>query len=168
MGVGTADLARLFASERGRLKSLINRMVGNRATAEELVQQAFANVLSTTDWDRVDSHTAYLTRTARNLALNHLRAAKLRITVELGEGDWEAVADPQPSPEMTALHRSELRRVLAAIAQLPPRRRQVFVLSRFDGLTYDQIADRMGITRNTVMVQIANALVDLDRRLGQE
>jgi RNA polymerase sigma-70 factor (ECF subfamily) len=67
---------------------------------------------------------------------------------------------------MTALYRSELRRLLQAIADLPPRRREAFVLNRIEGLTYDEVAERMGISRNTVITQIVAALAELDKRLS--
>jgi RNA polymerase sigma-70 factor (ECF subfamily) len=49
---------------------------------------------------------------------------------------------------------------------LPPRRREAFVLNRIEGLTYDEVAERMGISRNTVITQIVAALAELDKRLS--
>ena len=66
------------------------------------------------------------------------------------------------------IDRCELRRVLEAVATLPLRRRQAFVLHKFEGLSYDEIAARQGVSRNTVITQIVSALADLDRRLGQK
>jgi RNA polymerase sigma-70 factor (ECF subfamily) len=66
---------------------------------------------------------------------------------------------------MAALYRSELRRLLEAIAQLPARRRQAFVLNRISGLSYDEIAAHMGISRNTVISQVVAAMAELDRRI---
>ena len=66
---------------------------------------------------------------------------------------------------MTVLYRNELRRLLRAIAALPRRRREAFVMRKLDGLSYDEIALRMGISRNTVISQIVAAMAELDRRL---
>jgi RNA polymerase sigma factor (sigma-70 family) len=166
MGVRTIDLASLYASEQGRLKKLVRRLVGSKATAEDLVHQAFLKLMANVDCGDLVNCPAYLTCTARNLALNHLRDRSRRAEVGLPEGEFHALADSRPSPEMTAIFRCELRRVLKAVAALPPRRREAFVLNKFEGLSYDEIAARQGVSRNTVISQIVGALADLDRRLS--
>lgn len=166
MSVHAIDLTGLYASEQGRLKRLVKRMVGNRTTAEDVVQQAFVKLMAAAGHGDLANCPAYLTRTARNLALNHLRDASRRAEVGLPDGELEAIADGRPSPETEAIYRCELRRVLAAVAALPRRRREAFVLHKFEGLSYDEIAARQGISRNTVISQIVSALVDLDRQLA--
>lgn len=160
------DLTELYESEQISLRTFVRRIVGNAAAAEDVVQQAFLNLLSHYDDAAQVPGPAYVKRTARNLALNHLRDARRRADVELEDDAPERYADGTPSPEMTALFRSELRRLLQAIADLPPRRRQAFVLNRIEGLTYDEVAARMGISRNTVITQIVAALAELDKRLS--
>jgi len=85
--------------------------------------------------------------------------------VELTGVELEHVADPRPTPETIVMHRRELRRLLEAIAALPERRRQAFVLKRIEGLAYDEIAERMGISRNTVISQVVAAMAQLDAML---
>jgi RNA polymerase sigma factor (sigma-70 family) len=165
MGARTIDLAGLYASEQGRLKRLVKRLVGSKATAEDVVQQAFVNLMASVECGDLVNCPAYLTCTARNLALNHLRNTSRRSEVDLAAEDLDAIVDPRPSPEATMMHRCELRRVLRAVAALPPRRREAFILNKFEGLSYDQIAARQGVSRNTVISQIVGALADLHRRL---
>jgi len=169
MNVHVVDLAGLYASEQGRLKQLVRRLIGNRITAEDLVQQTFLKFAAlATDGNNIENCPAYLTCMARNLALNHLRDTARKAEVGLPEDDFHAIADARPTPEMTALYRCELRRVLQAVAALPPRRREAFVLHKFDDLTYDEIATRQGVSRNTVISQILAALAELHRRLEQK
>ncbi|KAA5602869.1 RNA polymerase sigma factor [Blastochloris sulfoviridis] len=163
----TIDLARVYASEQGRLKKLVRRLVGSRATAEDLVHQAFLKLLVGPDCGDLANCPAYLTCAARNLALNHLRDTARRSEIGLPDEDLKAIADPGPSPETAAVVRCELRRVLKAVAALPPRRREAFVLNKFEGLSYDEIAARQGVSRNTVISQIVAALTDLHRRLEE-
>ncbi len=157
------DISALYLSQRLRLQRIIRRLVGNGEAAEDLVHQSFEKLLAALDAKDIQNRPAYLTSTARNLALNHLRDIGRRGEVELGDEQFHAVPDSRPSPELVVLHRSELRRVMEAIAALPPRRREVFVLHKFEGLNYDEIADRKGISRNTVISHIVLALADLDR-----
>ncbi len=165
MSVLSLDLVQTLLAERGRLMQLINRIVGNRATAEELVQDAFVNVLRALRAGGIEHTGAYLSRTATNLAINHLRHRRQGVEIDVSDDVRNVVPDTAPSPETVVIYRSEMQRLLAAIAELPPRRREVFVLHKFEGLSYDETAVRLGIARNTVMVQMVKALADLDRRL---
>src|SRR6185437_9037473 len=74
------------------------------------------------------------------------------------------VALDTPSPERTVLARDELRQLRAAIDRLPPRRREVVILGRIEGLTGRQIADRLGIAESTVADHLTagiNALTNI-------
>jgi RNA polymerase sigma-70 factor (ECF subfamily) len=168
MSARAIDIAGLYAAEQGRLTRYVKRFVRSRTAAEDLVQQAFVKLIDNAECGNLANVPAYLATIARNLALNHVRNTSLRGEVELSEAEFHAVADTRPSPEITAIYRSELRRVLEAVAALPPRRREAFVLHKFEELTYDEIAARQGVSRNTVITQIVCALADLDRRLGRK
>lgn len=140
------------------------RLVRNHATAEDLVQQAFVNIFRLgKSSGSVDS--AYAARAVRNLALNHLRDMRRRGYFHVSDAEFERIADPRPSPEMAAIYRSELRRLLEAVAGLPHRRREAFLACKIEGLSYDEVAVRFGVSRNTVISHVAAAMVDLDRRL---
>lgn len=165
MAVRLMDIEKLYEAEHGRLRSLVRRIVGNSSTAEDVVQQAFVNMLAALHRHETAPGPAYARTAARNLALNHLRDLKRKAAVEVAGSDVDEIADLQPTPETIALYRSELRRLLEAIAALPARRREAFVLNRIEGLSYDEIAERMQISRNTVISSIVNAMADLDRKL---
>ncbi|WP_411035600.1 RNA polymerase sigma factor [Shinella sp. BYT-45] len=163
MTVRVLDITKLYEAEHGRLRSFVRRIVGNPTTAEDVVQQAFANIL-----DRLDDNTpnsAYVARAVRNLALNHLRDARRRADIEISDADLSEVADLRPTPETVALYRSELRHLLEVVAALPPRRREAFVFNKIEGLSYDDVAERMGISRNTVITLVVTAMAELDRRI---
>lgn len=161
MSIHSLEIEKLYDAEHGRLRALVRRIVGNSATAEDVVQQAFLNLLGRV----APPGSAYITKAARNLALNHLRDSKRRSQIEIYHEQTELIADNTPSPEIEVMYRNELRRLLEAVAALPERRRQAFVLNRIEGLTYDEVAWRMGISRNTVISQIVSALAELDRLL---
>jgi RNA polymerase sigma-70 factor (ECF subfamily) len=158
------DITRLYVAEQGRLRAYVRRMLRNPATAEDVVQQAFVNLLGRPRHGEAPS-SAYVMQAVRNLALNHLRDTRRRAQVEIASEHVEEIADLAPSPEMAAVHRSELMRLLTALAALPPRRREAFVLSRIEGLSYDEVAARMGVSRNTVITHIVAAMAELSRRL---
>ncbi len=162
-----SDIATLYETEYDRLRSFVRRMVRNPDTAEDLIQQVFANIISSNGQPK-PHNAAYVTQAVRNLALNHLRDTGRRAQVEIAGVEMEGIADAKPSPEMVVLYRSELLMLLEAIAQLPERRQQAFILNRIEGLSYDEIAERMKISRNTVISQVVAAMAELDRRLFAE
>ncbi|WGR62228.1 RNA polymerase sigma factor (plasmid) [Paracoccus ferrooxidans] len=163
----TFSFDKLYLGQRGRLQRLVLRVTGQRATAEDVVHDAFLRLLNMPQ-GHVIAQDAWLARVARNLALNHMRHERQGVVVDAPPGGVETITSDTPSAEMVLVCRESLRRVMQAILALPPRRREIFVLHRFGELTYDEIAARLGISRNTVMVQIVNALADLRRELGRD
>jgi RNA polymerase sigma-70 factor (ECF subfamily) len=116
-----------------------------------------------------DGLVGYLFRSVRNRSLNQLRHARTR-------EKWLAVVDPEPtiSPEALAnLEERELQELYAAsLAQVSPRGREVFLLSRDQGLSYPQIAETLGISVKTVETLMGRVLRSLRSellpRLSQE
>jgi RNA polymerase sigma-70 factor (ECF subfamily) len=77
--------------------------------------------------------------------------------------DALGVAMDSPGPDRTVIARDELRRLQSALDRLPDRCREAVILSRIEGLTGREIAERMGVTESTVSIHLANgvrALVD--------
>jgi RNA polymerase sigma-70 factor (family 1) len=125
--------------------------------AEELVQDVFLHVWEHRHTLREDgSLRGYLFTATYHAVLNFFR----RRTREQGYLQYLRQHFEEARPELDlALDGQELERLTdAALAQLPPKRREVFLLSRREGLTYAQIAQRQGISPRTVEVQIAEAL----------
>lgn len=157
----STSVGKLYAVEHDRLRRIVTRLTGSATVAEDLVQQLFINLLR----GNVPLDQAYITRAVRNLTLNHIRDSKRRNEASLDQTGLAEIADDAPSAEMQVLYRSELKRLLRAIAALPPRRREAFVLNKFAEMSFSEIAERMGTSRNTVISQVASAMIDLERFL---
>jgi RNA polymerase sigma factor (sigma-70 family) len=157
----------LYSSESGRLRRLVRCMTGQDAIAEDLVHDAFLRLIRQPEGSVIEPE-AWLTRVVRNLTINRLRRESLGIFVAANPEEIEAAPLNHPSVEVELIARESLAACLRAIMALPPRRREIFILHRFHDLTYDAIAARLSISRNTVMVQIVNALADLHRTLGPD
>lgn len=156
----------VFAEQKGALQRFLARRLGDNASlAEDLTQEVWLRAATAEGAESIRNPKSYLFRIASNLAIDHIR--HVRHGVELGgaEDYRELIADARPSPETEALHRSELRRLLAAVDRLPPRTREVFLLAKLQDMSYQEIALRLGIARNTVMVHMTSALALLERHL---
>jgi RNA polymerase sigma-70 factor, ECF subfamily len=146
------------------LVSLVVRYVRSEEEAEDLVQDMFAHFWSepSTLLEHPDP-VGLLYRAARNRALSHLRHER----VVLGFRGRSHLEDHPavPTPADVSNERELLTQLERAVAALPPRCREVWVLRRERGLSNAQVAAALGISVNTVEVQMGNALRVLRARL---
>ncbi len=124
----------------------------------DLRQEVYARVFEAAR-ERIPEHAKrFLLATARNLLVDLVRREQV-IPIE-AVADLEAlgVAIDTASPDRIAMAREELRRLQAALDQLPPRAREAITLAYVEGLTGKEIAERMGVTRSTASHHIANGI----------
>lgn len=159
------EIAELYASEHGRLRRFIRRLIGSPVVAEDLVQDVFLAFLRRDALSHPVNSPAYLTRIARNLAVDHLRREQTRARYSEQVDNAEALACDQPLPDTIVQGRQELAALLRVIDELPTKCRVVFLLSREHGLTMKQIAESLGITEKTVEKHLMRAMVDCRRAL---
>jgi RNA polymerase sigma-70 factor (ECF subfamily) len=157
-----------FTEQQAALTRFLRRRLGDKALAEDLTQETWIRAASTNRAMAIDNPRSYLFRIAGNLALDHQRHVGLGIEVEAGESVTDAVPDPSPTPESVVRYKREFTRFLGAVDRLPPRCREVFLLVKVHGLKYSEVAARLGISKNTVMVHVVNALNQLDAHFQPE
>ena len=141
-----------------------NRVLRDTAKAEDLVQDVFFELWRKRGNLQIHSSLrAYLKRATMNKALNHIRDEKIKSS---GEEPLWLMKSAQVGAQRQ-LEASELKRQIdRAIDQLPERCRLIFCLSRFEEMSYQQIADELDISIKTVENQIAKALRLLREKLG--
>lgn len=167
----TAFRDRLFAAffdHQDSLKRFLLRRLGNAALAEDLTQETWlraATANQAASSASIDNPKSYLFRVAANLANDHLRHARHGIELQGQDNIVPFLADARPSPEQQAADRNELQHLLRAVDSLSPRTREVFILAKVHELSHAEIAVRLGISKNTVMVHMTNALAQLHQHL---
>jgi RNA polymerase sigma-70 factor (ECF subfamily) len=145
------------------LLNYVKRMLGDLDAAEDVVQEAFVRLWEErARWWASSAPRAVLYRIARNLALNELKAHGFRERqLERTHGETTSLT-PIQLLECAELHAA----VTQAVNALPPRRREVFVLARFHGMSHREIAQTLEIAPQTVANQMATALATLEGALA--
>ena len=156
----------LFATHRGALIDYASGIVGNRAQAEDLVQEAFLRFAAAKGRPEVERPAAYLYRIVRNLAVDWVRQRALEQRRQADEPAWWMLPDLPRTPEQEMLHRQNLARIAAALAALSPEARLAVEMHRFGGYTLSEIAARLEVSVPTAHRLVRDALVKIALRLG--
>jgi RNA polymerase sigma-70 factor (ECF subfamily) len=150
----------LFYKYRNKVKGFTVKLVPAQVDPEEIVQEVFVKVwLKKEAIDPDKDFQSYLFSIAKNLVLDHLKSAVNRKLYFVGEHFQQDLLDEENS-DAPVLEDAE-EKLERLINEIPERRREIFRLSRFEGLSYRQIAERLNISENTVDSQIRNALAFL-------
>jgi RNA polymerase sigma factor (sigma-70 family) len=160
------DVAVIFRRYHADLVRLALLLVGDRACAEDVVQDVFTRLCAGGRELDQDGAPAYVRTAVVNGCRSVLRrrAVARRIAVARAAVWREA----QESAEHTAILAEDRRRVLAALAALPARRREVLVLRFYLDLPVAEVAAMLGISQGSVRSAAARGLAALARRLGEE
>jgi RNA polymerase sigma-70 factor (ECF subfamily) len=158
-------LPEVFAAEESPLLRYAYGLVGQRETAEDLVQDVFLKLHS--HWEDVTNPRAWLFRSVRNLALNHLRDHQRESSIESADDFQSDTAEPdQALGKLEALGTLQL-----LVSELDPADRQLISLKYHENLKYDQISQRTGLSVGNVGYKLHHALKNLAdalRHLGIE
>jgi len=155
----------VFEHHYRELLNFLIRRVGNRDLAADLVQESFARVYAAAGARTVTEPRALLYTTARNLVTDHHRRASLRdsfrfdenVSSETLEADEHVGLDNQ-QPDVILSGRQRLAAIERALAALPPRPREAFVLYKIDGLSRAEVAKAMGVGIKTVETHLEVAM----------
>jgi RNA polymerase sigma factor (sigma-70 family) len=147
----------LFRQHRQELLAFAGRH-SNHEAAEDLVQEAYLRFIQHAEIGHIDNPRAYLYRITHNLSADFHRHGQVRARHAGDEEEIDSVADSQPGPEAAVDAQLRLKRCLNALYALPEVYRHVFLLHRFDGLTYAEIGQALGLPTRTVERYAAKAL----------
>lgn len=169
-----AAFATLYDRLARPIFALIVRIIGSRAEAEEVLQEAFVQVWERAPDFRVERGTAFCwaVTIARRKAIDRLRANSRhlhRIAQAAALGERDDVMGPAGAAELAADERG--RAVRAALAKLGAPERNAIALAFFDGLTHEEIATALDTPVGTIKARIRRGLLKLQpglKRLQQD
>lgn len=162
-----ALLRDLLTDRYTEFKVRLTRRLGSEELASESLHETWLRLHRPGHVGSIERPSAYLLRIAINIATDRLRSERNRarrseIEAVLGTGG----EPPDPALELQA--RRELQVVERAIRELPDRPRMILIASRLEGLTHQAIAERLGISRRTVLYELKRVVEHLDAQLENE
>ena len=167
----------LLGRHRKSVYNFILRFVGDKETAEDLLQETFMRVIKGADaYKRQAKFTTWLYTIARNLCVDQSRRAKHRKAQSLdapmsNSADSGTLLDVVPSTEIAsdrqAVNKELQARLHEALARLSEEQREVFLMREFLDLPFKQIADIVGVPENTVKSRMRYALEKLRLELDE-
>lgn len=156
----------IFDQNFRKLYAFSFRLLKNKEQAEEVVNDTLMNVWTNRDRLNADFPIApYLYTITRRLSLNALR--QIATSQKAIDQLWISMENVSNDTEESIMLGDLQRFTEAALITLPPQQQIVFRMSRFDGLNYDEIADKLSISRNTVKNHLVSALKTLRIHFNQ-
>ena len=152
-----------------RLRLLLLRRGRTREEAEDLIQDAFLKMQEYCErGGQVRQPEGFLVRTVLRLAANARRDAHRNLYCEEPVENLTLIVDTTPTPDEVLAGDQCLERMRDALDAVSRRTRDVFFMQRLDGLSYAQIAQRLGVSISAVEKHIATALAILADANQQE
>jgi RNA polymerase sigma-70 factor, ECF subfamily len=154
----------LFLQYYGRIFAVLLRLLGDRGRAEELANDVFLKLYRSPLPPRPDGNVGgWLYRTATHLGIDALRGAARRRQYEQKAGQSALEARGTPNPLDEVLQEERRSRVRAVLAALKPAQAQILAL-RSSGLSYNDLAESLGVQRGSVGTMLARAAAEFQKR----
>jgi len=154
----TGELARAFDDHHALVFRTAYRITGNAADAEDVLQTIFLRLLRQQDSNAVHNQESYLRRAAVNTALDLIRSRREDQAAELVDVPSGA-RDPDAGDLRAALRR--------ALGRLTPKSAEIFALRFLEGVSNQEIARTLGVSRVLVAVSVHRARKQLQRDLNE-
>jgi RNA polymerase sigma-70 factor (ECF subfamily) len=162
------DKLQLYLAHRAALVDYARPIVGCRARAEDVVQEAWLRFSGQDDDADIRHPASYLYRIVRNLALDQTR----RTATEKAQPDGDDILAELPSssasPEQAVSQQNELDAISRALEELPQRTRIAFEMHRLGGFTLQQVANHLNVSVSLVHQLVRDAMSHCMARLEDD
>jgi RNA polymerase sigma-70 factor (ECF subfamily) len=149
--------------------SLALRILNDRGAAEETVQEVFVKVWKRSrEFDvKRGKFSSWLTGIAHNHAIDEMRRRRVRPSASENDDAMESVLDDGPAPLDLALQSMERRRIVDALKVIPVDQRRAIEMAYFEGLTQQEIADKLGQPLGTIKTRMRLGMQKLKTLLDE-
>lgn len=171
-----AEFEILFDRYKDKVFRLSLKMLGNVEEARDVAQDVFLSAYKSYDKFRQESAVySWLYRITVNTSINALKKRKNVFSLDEPIGNNEELKPiyyepvcPKPNPEKRAEIEEGRDRVRRALAKLPKKYQEAVVLKEMEGLSYDEIAGVLGVTKDVVGIRLFRAREMLKKELKDE
>ncbi|MGJ5178556.1 RNA polymerase sigma factor [Bradyrhizobium oligotrophicum] len=161
------SLRDVLAADYESLARRLTRCLGSPDVAREALHEAFVRADRVSDAVPLRSPVDYLFRMALNLAKDHRKGERRLLNASEIEAIM-ALPDDRPGPAAAFESRLEFEQFEKALAELPQRKREVFICAHIELVPHREIAVRFGVNVRTVEFDLQHAMEHLSRRLGRK
>jgi RNA polymerase sigma-70 factor (ECF subfamily) len=163
------DFVVAVAAQQGqRLRRFLLARVRNTADAADLVQEVFLRLLRIADYETIRMPEAYVFALANHVLYQYrLRRSRRPEVVDIMEVLEEIQTIPESDPGAQAETQQRVEELEKVLRQLAPRARAALLLHRRDGLSLEEIALRLGVSRPMVKKYLAKALLHCRQCLAE-
>lgn len=160
----------LLNRHKSRIYTAIYLIVKDRYVAEDLLQETFIKAVSTIRSGRYNEEgkfSPWLSRIAHNLAIDYFRKRKRypEIVLEDGSSVFNSVEFSEESIESKQIMRDNKSRLRSLIKELPDEQKQVLIMRHYLQMSFQEIADRTGVSINTALGRMRYALINLRKKM---
>ena len=160
----------LLHRHKSRIYTAIYMIVKDRYEAQDLLQDTFIKAINTIKGGRYNEEGKFLpwiSRIAHNLAIDHFRRNKRYPEVVLEDGSrvFDSMQFSEESYETKQLLRDTKSRLRDLIMELPSEQKQVLIMRHYLEMSFQEIADRTGVSINTALGRMRYALINLRKKM---
>lgn len=159
-------LAGLAASHEDQLRRFLLPRVRVPADVPDIVQEVYLRLMRVPHWEAIRSPEAYVFTVARHVLQQHqLRQSAIPPSIELSHMLDQPMSPPETDPMLRAVADQCIEKLQRSLDRLPAKVQAAFMLHRRDGLSFDEIARELGVSRSLAKKYILTALVQLRLKL---
>lgn len=161
--ISATEVTELFNQFRPALLRFFERRSFSPPDAEDMTQEVFLRITRLDGERRIWQPAGFLFQTAANVMRDRLRRDAVRHRNEHVCYDDVDAGDEVPSEEAVYEERETLGRFIAALEELTPKCRMVFLLHKYEGLSYSEVAKRLGVSVSAIEKHMMNAIRHIKR-----
>jgi RNA polymerase sigma-70 factor (ECF subfamily) len=164
-------MSEIYENRHRSLFRFFFRLTGKQALSEDLVHEVFLRMIRYRHTYQTEgannspgAFEAWMYRIARNALVDHARKHRHEVAPAQGQlesDQLESIPSQRPTPFESTAKRQDMARLYRALRELPEEKRELLVLTRFEGLSHDQIGRILGCEANTIKGRVFRAMKEL-------
>ncbi|MBW2368645.1 MAG: sigma-70 family RNA polymerase sigma factor [Deltaproteobacteria bacterium] len=155
----------IYEQYNAGLRKYLKRHLNSKEDVDDISQEVYLRIIKLCERNEIKPSLSLLCTIASNILIDRFRSQRLRQAQAHISTDEVQLKSPLPSPEEMLRSKEWVSELMDVLNSLGKDCRHAFILHRFKGLTYGEIAKKMGISKGMVSKHISYVLLKLDKKL---